>query len=130
MFESSAIQFRSPEEYKYLPQTAAIDVYTLGSIFIELVTGKEAWYGYEIEVAQKAISDGMLPPLGGKINSPSDPITQVLLKVIEMCYVYEPKDRPKANDVTDFLKGEAKRLGVLWDKSFEGIRRNALTTVA
>ena len=113
----------------YLPQTAAIDVYTLGSIFVEMVTGKEAWHGYEIEVAQKAISEGMLPPLEGKINNPSDPNTQVLLKAIQMCYVYEPTDRPKASNVTDFLKGEATRLGVQWDKLFEGVPRNTLTTV-
>lgn len=94
-----------------------------------MVTGQEAWYGYEIEVAQKAISDGILPPLGGKVNNPNDPITQVLLKAIEMCYVYDPKERPKASDITDFLKAEAKRLGVQWDKSFEGKRRNTLTTV-
>mmetsp|Transcript_16692 Transcript_16692/g.40691 ORF Transcript_16692/g.40691 Transcript_16692/m.40691 type:complete len:96 (+) Transcript_16692:3-290(+) len=94
-----------------------------------MITGKEAWYGYEIEVAQKAISEGMVPPLEGKINNPSDPITEVLLKAIRMCYVYEPKDRPKASDITDFLKGEAKRLGVQWDKSFEGVKRNTLTTV-
>mmetsp|Transcript_19590 Transcript_19590/g.48222 ORF Transcript_19590/g.48222 Transcript_19590/m.48222 type:complete len:123 (+) Transcript_19590:83-451(+) len=110
------MQFRSPEEYKYIPQTSAIDVWALGGILFELVTGEEAWFGYEDEVARKALVDGELPPLPEKIKNSSDPINQVLLKAIDMCYVYDPKNRPKAGAVLEYLKQESKRLGVEWKR--------------
>lgn len=111
-------KFRSPEEYKYIPQTAAIDVWALGSILVELTTGEEVWSGYEDKVAWKAIVGGRLPPFREKIKNPSDPINQVLLKAIELCYVYDPKDRPKAAAVLEYLKQESKRLGVRWEERF------------
>jgi len=46
------------------------------------------------------------------------PIDQVLFQAIDMCQVYEVKDRPKAGEVLQYLKGEAKRLGIEWDKKF------------
>lgn len=112
------MQFRSPEEYKYIPETAAIDVWALGSIFIELVSGRKVWHGYEDEAARKAISNGIIPSFREHMKNPSDPINQVLMKAIDMCYVYDPKDRPKAGVVADYLKNESKRLGVAWNKPF------------
>ncbi|CAJ1968770.1 unnamed protein product [Cylindrotheca closterium] len=109
-------KFRSPEEYDYIPQTSAIDVWALGSVLVQLVTGEEAWDGYENEVAQSAIVAGKLPPFREKIKYPSDPINQVLVKAIGMCYVYEPKDRPKAGAVVEYLKNEVTRLGFEWNR--------------
>ncbi|CAJ1968768.1 unnamed protein product [Cylindrotheca closterium] len=111
-------KFRSPEEYKYIPETAAIDVWALGSIFVEIVSGQSAWHGYKDEAAQQEIVNGKLPPFQQYIQTPSDPINQVLLKAIEMCYIYDAKDRPKAGVVLEYLKKEAKRLGVEWNKPF------------
>lgn len=85
---------------------------------MEIVSGESAWHGYEDEAAQKEIAKGKLPPFHQYIESPSDPINQVLLKAIEMCYVYEAKDRPKAGAILEYLETEAKRLGVAWNKPF------------
>jgi len=112
-------KFRSPEEYNYIPETAAIDVWALGSILVEIISGEEAWNGYEAEAAQQEIAKGKLPPFHQYIETPhSDPINQVLLKAIDMCYVYEAKDRPKAGAVLEYLDREAKRLGVEWNTPF------------
>lgn len=113
------IQFRSPEEYNYIPQTAAIDVWALGSIFVEIVSGESAWEGYRTEAAQKEIAAGRLPPFQQYIENPSDPINQVLLKAIEMCYVSDAPRRPKASAVLEYLKSESERFGVEWDTPFE-----------
>ncbi|CAJ1968766.1 unnamed protein product [Cylindrotheca closterium] len=110
-------KFRAPEEYQYVPETAAIDIWALGSIFVELVTGYEVWYGYQTEEAQKRIAKGKLPSYQKRIQNKTDPINEILVKAIAMCWVYEPKDRPKAGVVADYLKGEAKRLGIAWEKS-------------
>ena len=113
------MQFRAPEEYiKEAPQTAAIDVWALGSIFVEVISGLPVWFGYENEVAQKAILEGIQPPFREQIKNPSDPINEVLLKAIDMCWVYKAKDRPKAGVVLEYLKKESKRIGVQWNKPF------------
>ena len=91
-------------------------MWALGSILIQLITGEEAWSEYANEVAQKAIIDGKLPPFREKIKNLSDPINQVLLQAIDMCYVYDPKHRPNAGVVSEYLKNEAKRLGVEWNQ--------------
>ena len=108
-------KFRAPEEYKLIPQTAAIDIWALGSVFVWIVTGQSIWHGYDSGEAQNHIMEGVKYPMD---TSSTDPIDQVLFKAIDMCQVYEPKDRPKAGEVLAYLKGEAQRLGVEWDKKF------------
>eukprot|EP00980_Cylindrotheca_fusiformis_P021774 scaffold8600_cov111-Cylindrotheca_fusiformis.AAC.6 len=111
-------KFRSPEEYEYLPETAAIDVWALGSILVELLTGTYVWAGYTATTARAEIIEGELPPILSDFENSTDPVDQVLLKAIDLCYVYEPSDRPKAGVVVDFLKKEAKKLGVDWHAPF------------
>lgn len=111
-------KFRAPEEYNYIPETAAIDVWALGSIFVELLTGHGVWHGYKTEEAQALIGKGQLPPIPDELRNSKDPVNQVLLKGIELCYVFDPKERPKAGVVVDFLKKEAEKLGVDWHAPF------------
>ena len=85
---------------------------------MEIISGESAWNGYDDEAAQQEIVKGMLPPFHQYIATPSDPINQVLLKAIEMCYVYDAKDRPKAGDILEYLEKEAMRLAVEWNKPF------------
>ena len=92
--------FRSPEEYEYLPQTSAIDVYALGSILYEILNGKEVWDSIHSNDARKRIRKGLLP----KFSSSDDPVDTALREAIAMCYVFDPKDRAKAADVASFLK--------------------------
>jgi len=112
---SNGDKFRAPEEYKHVPQTAAIDVWALGSLLVQIVTGHGIWRKYESEDAQNYIVEGIPFPMD---RSSMDPIDQVLFQAIDMCQVYEVKDRPKAGEVLEYLKGEAKRLGVESDKPF------------
>ncbi|CAJ1939965.1 unnamed protein product [Cylindrotheca closterium] len=113
--EKNGDKFRAPEEYKHVPQTAAIDVWALGSVFVQIVTGHGIWNNYDSEEAQHYIVEGIRYPMD---RSSTDPIDQVLYKAIDMCQVYEAKDRPKAGEVLEYLKAEAKRLDVEWDKPF------------
>eukprot|EP00980_Cylindrotheca_fusiformis_P021776 scaffold8600_cov111-Cylindrotheca_fusiformis.AAC.8 len=111
-------KFRSPEEYKYLPETAAVDVWALGSLFVEVLTGSYVWHGYKAEPARAEIFKGNLPPAVLAFQDSTDPVDQVLFKAIKLCYVYDPKDRPKAGVVLEFLKEEATKLGVDWHAPF------------
>ena len=112
-------QFRAPEEYiKEAPQTAAIDVWALGSIFAELVSGLPVWYGVDEAVAQESIVQGTRPPLLERVKNSKDPINNVLLQAIDKCWVHDAKDRPRAGIILEFLKTESERLGIQWNKPF------------
>ena len=96
--------FRSPEEYEYLPQTSAIDVWALGSVLYNILTGRDAWYNTDIKKAQKLIRKGKLPTIDGNIKNSTHPVDVALTKAIDMCYVFDPKKRAKAAEVASYLQ--------------------------
>ena len=96
--------FRSPEEYEYLPQTSAIDVYALGSILFQILTGKEVWYDEDTKKAQKLIRKGKLPKMDDKIKNSTEPFHVALKKAVDLCYVFDPKKRATAAEVASHLQ--------------------------
>mmetsp|Transcript_29633 Transcript_29633/g.61513 ORF Transcript_29633/g.61513 Transcript_29633/m.61513 type:complete len:480 (+) Transcript_29633:74-1513(+) len=96
--------FRSPEEYQYVPQTSAIDVWALGSILFLILTGKEPWEEFDTKKAQQRIAKGELPEFDGKVLQNGDKANEILKQAIDMCYVYDPKKRATAVEVRTFLE--------------------------
>lgn len=102
--------FRSPEEYLYEPQTSAIDVYALGSIFYKLLTGNEVWHDTDEEEARKYITEGQLPKIDDELVMSEHPVDVALREAMSMCYVFDPKGRASAADVAAFLKSKLSQL--------------------
>mmetsp|Transcript_34219 Transcript_34219/g.63081 ORF Transcript_34219/g.63081 Transcript_34219/m.63081 type:complete len:589 (+) Transcript_34219:73-1839(+) len=102
--------FRSPEEYEYLPQTSAIDVWALGSILYEILTGKDVWHDTDTKKAQKNIREGKLPKIPDKYLNSEHPVDVALREAIGMCYIFDPKERAKAADVASYLRKKLSEL--------------------
>ena len=97
--------FRSPEEYSHLPQTAAVDVWALGSIIYHILTGKRVWKSQYIKRdAEQAMIRGELPVIDDSIKNSPDPVHQALLNAFYMCYTYNPQKRPSAKEVARYLE--------------------------
>jgi hypothetical protein len=96
--------YRSPEEYKYLPETSAIDVWAMGSLIYHILHGHEVWHKTNTETAQQKIMDGELPKIDREYRESDDPAIKAMLDAIDMCYVYDPEKRAKAWDVSSFLQ--------------------------
>jgi hypothetical protein len=101
--------FRSPEEYKNIQQTAATDVFALGSIFYYLLTKQRVWEGYHdkrgLKKARGWIIQGYKPKIDRKILKSKDPVDVALLHVYELCTRYKPEERASAIDVAEYLEG-------------------------
>ncbi|KAL9179449.1 hypothetical protein ACHAXT_008739 [Thalassiosira profunda] len=95
---------RAPEEYKHEPQTIAVDVWSLGSIIFHLLTGRKVWDKTKKNEAQEAVVGGLLPEIDATIVNASDPVNGVLMKALDMCWVYEPSKRATAREVASFLQ--------------------------
>ena len=102
--------YRSPEEYKYLPETSAIDVWAMGSLIYHILHRYEVWNNLNTEKAQQKIMDGELPEIEDKYKRSEDPAIKALLEAIDMCYVYDPEKRAKAWDVSSFLEKKLREI--------------------
>jgi serine/threonine protein kinase len=97
---------RSPEEYKDETQlTNAVDVWALGSILYRLLTGNTVWSrnDYTKEEVQERVVKGVLPRISNSILNSTDPVDKVMVEALDMCYTYDPSERPSARDISVYL---------------------------
>ncbi|KAL7563153.1 hypothetical protein ACA910_014432 [Epithemia clementina (nom. ined.)] len=112
---------RSPEEYKYQPQTEMVDVYSLGNLFYMLL---QMEWPFKDETTQKAkdlVQDGYRPSFYEDVWNSDDPYDVTLKKAMLMCHEQEPANRSSAREVANYLKTQLETLnpGVLqtWGES-------------
>ena len=106
--------FRSPEEYAYKPQTAATDVWALGSLMFYLLTGSRVWREIaetHTKKVRKYIIEGRKPEIEDKILNSKDPVDIALKKAYDMACAYDPLERATAKEVSDYLEGVWNELG-------------------
>jgi len=102
--------------------TEKVDIYALGNLLFRFATGKAPWREMadnsrdaKLTQEQKAHivqlkMKGKTPKIPEEVLKlkSKDPYINLLLKAMEMCYRFNPKERPTAREVVDFLKAGKK----------------------
>ena len=110
-------QWKSPEESDSNAGqlTEKVDIYALGNLLFRFATDKAPWREMadnsrdaKLTQEQKAhIAQLKMKGKTPKVPDDSlrkDPYINLLLKAMEMCYRFNPKERPTAREVAEFLK--------------------------
>jgi serine/threonine protein kinase len=105
------LQWRAPEEYKYEPETEKIDVFSLGYVLYFLLTYNLPFVDMKTEEANDHVAQGgRLIVTDEEILGSTHLFDMTVLKAMDMCFVYDPKKRPSAREVANFLNRAVQRI--------------------
>ena len=99
--------WRSPEEYRYDPETEKVDIYSAGNIMYQVLTLQEPFEleGWSEKQVHKAVMNGDRPHISHSLYRDSDdPKIQALVRAIDLCWKQDPRERPTAREVVDLLQ--------------------------
>ena len=105
-------QFRAPEEYRYDRETEKIDVYTLGLVLYKILTnGGSLYNGMKTSIRETYVKNGGRPNItDSEILKSTHPYDTTLLKAIDLCWTFDPEERPGAREIANLLHGALKTL--------------------
>ncbi|KAL7544839.1 hypothetical protein ACHAWF_008204 [Thalassiosira exigua] len=94
--------FRSPEENAAGPLTEKIDVFSLGNIFFNILTGLAVWEDHDKDEYTEKIANGVTYPIP-ELHNPS-PAFEDLTRIIKACWTFDVEERPSIFEVVDLLE--------------------------
>ena len=86
----------------------------MGNIIYSSITGSFPFEGtfegkeFSSREGRKRVKNGEKPPLKEAYRESDNPIDRVLLKAMELCFVYRWQDRARAYEVRDLLINELR----------------------
>jgi serine/threonine protein kinase len=101
---SNTGRFRAPEEYARGPETEKIDVYSMGNIFYQILTGLYPFEDWHRKDMYAAIQKGIRPPIPEKYLNSTDPKEQAMVEAIQTSWIGDPAKRISARKVEQLLK--------------------------
>jgi WD40 repeat protein/serine/threonine protein kinase len=91
-------RYMAPEQWTRSPVTPATDVWALGLILYELVSGQHPWPGANaIQLCHLISSPGPVPPLAGSVQPD-------LRALVESCVLKDPEKRPQVESILQTLE--------------------------
>ena len=114
-------QWRSPEEQVESEEesrdhppvvTEKIDIYAMGNVLFRLVAGVSPWKKPgvsslaaedKMDIALAKRYNGTLPDLPPNVNL-DDPALRILYEAMQLCFRFDPKERPTAKELVEFLE--------------------------
>src|SRR5215813_10282654 len=102
---AGTLRYASPEKLAREPVSPATDIFSLGLVLFELITGQHAFASESpVETAMSILTSS--PPLPSAINREvSEPLDALLTRMLAR----DPAQRPAAKEVVQFLQAEAAR---------------------
>jgi serine/threonine protein kinase len=105
------IQWRAPQEYSYKPETEKIDVWSLGNVLYYILTRREPFDKYNDDEIPVHVMEGNVPDIkDATILNSTHPFDMTLLKVVKMCWEYDPEKRPSSRQVASILQEALNKL--------------------
>jgi serine/threonine protein kinase len=95
---------RSPEEYRYDPQTEKVDVYSFGNILYTLVQMEYPFQDVSSRTARERVMSGYRPSIYVDVWNSTDPAVQAIKEAMILCHVQDPKKRVSMRQVERLLK--------------------------
>ena len=102
----SAGSVRSPEEYWETTHTHAVDIWALGNVIHYVLRGDYAWCDEDTSEGKlkRYVKEGREPPSFGAIEKDGDDIEKAMLSIIKKTRHLDPKQRPSALDIRQYLE--------------------------
>ena len=95
------VPYMSPEQAQGGAAGPPSDVFSLGIVFYEMLTGRRPFQGDSPRAIVESILEGSYPPVAGFISIP-----EPLVRVLDRCLFKNPQDRyPNALAIRDALRG-------------------------
>jgi serine/threonine protein kinase len=91
-----------------------VDIYALGNLYYRMLTGLNPWrrpdadrlYDEDkVKVARLKKIHGAIPPMPNEIivQAQTDPAIHAILHAMQLCYRFDPTERPNAVDIVKYL---------------------------
>ena len=93
----------------YLPETEAVDTYSLGNIFFVLLSGRYPFRELSRKATRKAVAKGERPEFDEELIQSTDQNVQALIEAAKMCWVHDPLRRATARQVQQYLQSKLKQ---------------------
>ncbi|KAL1915583.1 uncharacterized protein VTP21DRAFT_6707 [Calcarisporiella thermophila] len=90
-----SVYWMAPEVVKEEAYSAKVDVWSLGCLLLEMVTGERPWMGLQEWSALYQLGQYKAPPI------PGTGVSEELRDFLEQCFIIDPKERPKASELLD-----------------------------
>ena len=99
-------QVRSPEEYWEREHTEKVDIWAVGNVIHYILCGDYAFSTHDVSERRirKYVKKGKTPPSFREVGEKGDEIELALLDIIKRIRQVDPKKRPSASEIRDYLE--------------------------
>lgn len=100
---------RSPEEYRYNPQSEKVDVFSFGHVLFAILDDHYPFHDVSSADTKTYVIENKMPALSAFLQDSKDSIEMALIEAIRMCYEWDQYKRSTARQISDFLRSAMQK---------------------